>query len=262
METGKRLEAMQCNQVDSQSGAPQQQGSARSKEPEEMAQSRTPSTSPIRRYVLEMWVKIKVSPGAYALPEDDSYSVSFVVDTLNQAHPGCTGVDLSEAGHLLAFYGKRGASNASLMLEQDMESCWILQEIPHWMGSLTHVKVRGISRQEAKELLAGLKRLERESIRKARLDLLAQLSAWQLGSTVYAMAKPFIPLTTSSGMVMGPSMVPRPLPLGDQSTRMIYTTDDEVSTTDASMASQQSAQSGQSGCKRGNHGGKKKNSQW
>ena len=257
-ETGKRLEAMQCSQVESWSGGPQQQGSARSKEPREKTQSRTPSTSPIRRYALEMWVKIEVSPRAYTLPEGNFYSVNFVVDTLKEAYPGSTDVHLSKAGHLLAFYRKRGAPNASLTLEQGMEACQILQEIPCWMGNLAHVKVCAISLQAAKELLAGLKQLEWESIRKAHLDLQAQLLAWQLGSILSAMAKPFVPLATSSSTVMGPSAVPCPLPLGDQPTRPIYTTDDEGSTTDASMASQLSVQPGRLGHKRGNHGGKKK----
>ena len=79
METGKRLEAMQCSQVDSRSSGPQSQGSTRPKESKEKAQSRTASTSPIRRYALKMWVKIEIGPGAYALPEDDSYRVDFVI---------------------------------------------------------------------------------------------------------------------------------------------------------------------------------------
>ena len=113
---------------------------------------------------------------------------------------------------MLAFYVKRGAPNAGITLEQEMEACRILQQIPHWMGSLAHVKVSAISLQEAKELLAGLKQLERERIKKAHLDLQAQISAWQLGSTLSVMAKSFIPLATSSGMAMGPSAVPHPLP--------------------------------------------------
>ena len=169
-ETRNRLEAMQHSQVASWPGGPQQPGGTRPKESKEKAQSRTPSTSPVRRYALEMWVKIEVSLGAYAPPEDDFYSVNFVVDTLNQAYPDCTGIHLSEAGHLLAFYGKRGNLNAGLTLEQGMEACWILQEIPHWMGSLAHVKVRAISLKEAKELLARMKHLERENIKKAHLD--------------------------------------------------------------------------------------------
>ena len=37
----------------------------------------------------------------------------------------------------------------------------IIQEIPQWMGSLTQVKVQGVSLQEAKEILAGLNCLEK-----------------------------------------------------------------------------------------------------
>ena len=91
--------------------------------------------------MLELWVQMESSPGVFGPPDEDSYSVDFVVDTLNQAYPGCTGVYLSDAGHILAFYGKRGAPNAGLTLEQGMEACMIIQEIPRWMGSLTQVKV-------------------------------------------------------------------------------------------------------------------------
>ena len=117
------------------------------------------------------------------------------------------------------------------------------------------MKVRAISLQEAKELLAGMKHLEWESIRKAHLSVQVQLSAWHLGSTLSTMAKPFVPLATSSGTVMDPSVTPHPLPLGDQPTRPIYTTDDEGLSTDASVVSQHSAQSSHN---RGNCGGKKK----
>ena len=58
---------------------------------------------------------MEVSPGVYTPPEDDSYSVDFTVDILNQAYPCCTGVHLSGGGggHLLAFYGKRGTPNVT-----------------------------------------------------------------------------------------------------------------------------------------------------
>ena len=127
------------------------------------------------------------SPGVFGPPDEDSYSVDFVIDTLNQAYPGCTGVHLSDTGHILAFYGKRGAPNAGLTLEQGMEACMIIQEIPRWMGSLAQVKVRAVSLQEAKEILAGLKCLEKETLKR----LQAQLSAMQLGSTLSVTAKPF-----------------------------------------------------------------------
>ena len=144
------------------------------------------------------------SPGVFGPPDEDSYSVDFVIDTLNQAYPGCTGVHLSDAGHILAFYGKRGAPNAGLTLEQGMEACMIIQEIPWWMGSLAQVKVQAVSLQEAKEILAGLKHLEKETLKR----LQAQLSAMQLGSTLSVTAKPFTPLATSSGTAMAPSVAP------------------------------------------------------
>ena len=115
-------------------------GNARPKEPKERAHSRMPSTSPARRYALEMWVKVEVSLGVYA----NSYSIDFAVDTLNQPYPGCTRVHLSEVGHLLAFYGKKVVLNAGLTVEQGMKACRILQEIPRWMGSITHLKVWAI----------------------------------------------------------------------------------------------------------------------
>ena len=63
----------------------------------------------------------------------------------------------------------------------------IIQEIPQWMGSLAQVKVQAVSLQEAKEILAGLKHLEKETLKR----LQAQLSAMQLGSTLSVAAKPF-----------------------------------------------------------------------
>ena len=42
----------------------------------------TPATRPIK-YALEIWVELEVSPGVYGAPEDDSYGVDFIVETLN-----------------------------------------------------------------------------------------------------------------------------------------------------------------------------------
>ena len=188
------------------------------------------------------------SPGVFGPPDEDSYSVDFIVDTLNQAYPGCIGVYLSDAGHILAFYGKRGAPNAGLTLEQGMEACMIIQEIPRWMVSLTQVKVRAVSLQEAKEILDGLKRLEKETLKR----LQAQLSVMQLGSTLSVAAKPFTPLAASSGTAMAPSAAPRPLAIGDQPTRALYTSDDDGTTTDASVVPKK-----KSIHKRGRRGGRR-----
>ena len=56
---------------------------------------------------LEIWIKVEVSPRVYAYPEDNTYSPDFVMDTLNLAYPGCTGVYLANTGHLVASTGRR-----------------------------------------------------------------------------------------------------------------------------------------------------------
>ena len=246
-ESGKRLEAARKSRIDSTMGKASQQGSAQPKEPREGAPGRTPSTSLVRRYALELWVQMESSPGVFGPPDKDSYSVDFVTDTLNQAYPGCTGVYLSDAGHILAFYGKWGAPNAGLTLEQGMEACMIIQEIPRWTGSLTQVKVRAVSLQEAKEILAGLKRLEKANLKR----LQAQLSTMQLGSTLSVTAKPFTPLATSSGTAMAPSAAPWLLAIGDQPTRALYTSNDDGTTTDVSVVPKK-----KSSHKRGRRGGR------
>ena len=46
-----------------------------------------------RKYALEIWIKVELSPGVYAYPEDDTYSSDFAMDTLNlaiQVALGCT----------------------------------------------------------------------------------------------------------------------------------------------------------------------------
>ena len=103
-EVEKRLEAVQRTQVSSWPGA------EKMKEPQDRTpkrQSPSPATRP-RRYALELWVEIEIQAGMYAAPDEDSYSVYFTIDTLNWAYPGCTGVYLGEAGHMVSFYGEKG----------------------------------------------------------------------------------------------------------------------------------------------------------
>ena len=107
----------------------------------------------------------------------------------------------------------------------------IIQEIPRWMGSLTQVKVQAVSLQEAKEILAGLKCLDKETLKR----LQAQLSVMKLGITLSVTAMPFTPLATSSGTAMVPSVAPRPLAVGNQPTRALYTSDNDGTTTNASV---------------------------
>ena len=238
-EAGKSTDVIQKAQVslDAAKGKSTKE-SAPSKErssPEKAPPSPTVHTC---KHALEILIKVEVSPGVYAYPEDDTYSPDFVMDTLNLAYPGCTGVYLANAGHLVAFYGKT-EPGAGLSFEQGMEACRFVTEIPTWMGSLAKYTVHAISTTEAQELVQGLKRLEKEDFRKVRLELSNRLSSLCLGQTnssLSASAKPFMPLSTSSIMATGiPPLGGTTLPLKGctEATRSLYTTDDDGFTTDA-----------------------------
>ena len=192
-EPGKIAETLQRSQLDSHS---------RPNKVKEIKKKSPPSPVRTRRYALEVRILVESSPGVFSPPEDESYSADFVQDNLNLAYPGCTGVFLAEPGSLIAFYGKKGSPQAGLSVEQGMEACQIIGNITAWMGHVASVKVKAISLVEADEMVRGMKRLEKESLRKARLELCQRLSALQLGqnTTLSVSAKPFVPLATSSQM--------------------------------------------------------------
>ena len=75
-----------------------------------------------RRYALEMWLEIEVGPRLFISPEDNSYSVDFVMEVINKAYLGCTGMYLDRAGHMLAFYGRKGSTRASLIQDVTIEA--------------------------------------------------------------------------------------------------------------------------------------------
>ena len=62
-----------------------------------------------------MWLEIEVGPRLFVPPEDDSYSVDFAMEVINRAYPGSTGMYLDRDGHMLAFYGQKGSTRASLI---------------------------------------------------------------------------------------------------------------------------------------------------
>ena len=200
-----------------------------------------------------------MNPGVYVYLEDDTYSPDIVMDTLNLAYPGCTGVYLANASHLVAFYGKKTKPGAGLSLKQGMEACRLVTEIPTWMGSLAKYTVCAISITEVQELILGLKHLDKEDLRKVHLELSNKLSSLCLGQTnssLSASAKPFLPLATSSVTVTG--MPPRSgttLPLKDpiEVTRPLYTTDDDGFTTDAASPKKKKNRRGQWGRNHGHH---------
>ena len=144
--------------------------------------SPTPITRP-KKYALEIWVELEVSPGVYGAPEDDSYGVDFVMEILNHAYPRCTGLYQDVAGHMVAFYGKKGHSKVGLLHEQGREASQAITMIPTWMGYPATWRVRCVSVTEASEIVTACKRLERENWRRARWELQHRFSTMRLGST-------------------------------------------------------------------------------
>ena len=230
-EPGKKQEVLQKAQLESKSAV------------KEVKEKTPPSpTTRTHRYALEVWIKAETSPGNFTPPEEESYSADFVLDTLNLTYPGCTGVFLVEPGHAIAFYGQKGSIRAGLMVEQSTEACKLISSIPIWMGYAAKIKARVISLQEANDMIVGLKRLDKEDLKKARMELHHRLSSWRLGNTgsnLSATAQPFVPLATSSntavrplGVVNAPAPMPLPPP-ADPVTHPLYTSEDEGATTEA-----------------------------
>ena len=173
-------------------------GANGNKEPQDKTprkQSPTLATRP-KMYALEMWVEIETSVGVHSIPEEDSYSVDFAIDSINRAYPGCTGMYLGMAGHMLAFYGKKMNPRAGLLLGQAATASKAIANIPTWMGYFARWRVRCISISEASEILVGCKRIEKENLRRARWELQNRFSSMQLDSTLSATARPFQPQAT------------------------------------------------------------------
>ena len=136
-ETDRRQEAIQRAQLSSLMGAD------KGKEPQEKTpkkQSPTLATHP-KKYALEMWVEIKTSLGVYSTPKEDSYSINFAINTINHTYPGCTGMYLDVAGHMLAFYGKKTNPRAGLLHDQGVIASKAITNIPTWMGYFAKWKV-------------------------------------------------------------------------------------------------------------------------
>ena len=183
-EPDRKQEAIQRAQVGSLMGA------NRNREPQDKTpkkQSPASATRP-KKYALEMWVEIKTSAGVHSAPEEDSYSVDFATDTINCAYPGCTGMYLGVAGHMLAFYGKKTNPRAGLLLGQAVAASKAIANIPTWMGYFAKWRVRCVSISEASEILVGCKKIEKENLRRARWELQNRFSSMQLDSTLSATA--------------------------------------------------------------------------
>ena len=136
-EPDRKLEVIQRAQVGSLMGADRNKES-QDKTPKK--QSPASATRP-KKYALEMWVEIKTSTGMYSTPDEDSYSVNFSIDTINCTYPGCTGMYLGMAGHMLAFYGKKTNPRAGLLLSQAVAASKAIVNIPTWMGYFARWRV-------------------------------------------------------------------------------------------------------------------------
>ena len=157
--------------------------------PERSDDKKSPvKTSPIlgrpKRYALELWVEIEVSPNHFLPPEDDLISKDFARESLDQAYPGCTGVYLDRDGHMLAFYGKKGAHKAGLILEVAVDASRAIHNLREWAGYPARWRSKVISLSEANMTLAGCKQLKRERYRQAMLELRERK---------YYGLKPFVP---------------------------------------------------------------------
>ena len=129
----------------------------------------TQATPPkLKRYALQIWLEVEVGPGYFLPPEDDSYSTDFALKVLNRAYPGCTGVYLDRGGHMLAFYGRKGSPKAGLIQDVAIEAGHAVREILTWMGLMAKWRVQCVSLAEAKDILAGCKRLEQGAQRRER----------------------------------------------------------------------------------------------
>ena len=189
IEPDRKTEAIQRAQVGLLMGA------NRSNEPQNKSPKRQSPASGARpkKYALEMWVEIETSAGVHTAPEEDSYSVDFAIDCISRTYPRCTGMYLGVAGHMLAFYGKKTNPRAGLLLDQAIAASKVIADIPTWMGHYATWRVKFISISEVSEILAGCKRIEKESLRQARWELQQWFSTLQVGSSLSATAQPFQP---------------------------------------------------------------------
>ena len=138
-------------------------------------------------------MEIETSAGVYTTPKEDSYSVDFAIDALNCAYPGCTGMYLGMAGHMLAFYGKKTNPRAGLPHDQAVIVSKAIINIPTWMGYFARWRVRCVSISEASEIWQDVRGWRKRTGGELIGELQNQFFTMQLDSTLSATARPFQP---------------------------------------------------------------------
>ena len=156
---------------------------------------RSTQTSPLKlkRYALQIWLEVEVGPGYFLPPEDDSYSTDFTLEVLNHTYLDCTGLYLDRGGHMLAFYSWKGSSKAGLIQDVAIEAGHAVREIPTWMGLTAKWRVKCISLAEAKDILAGCKRLKWKNRRRERQYFQERFAPVHQPSGLSVNAAPFWP---------------------------------------------------------------------
>ena len=149
-----------------------------------------------KRYALQIWLEVEVGPGYFLPPEDDSCSTDFTLEVLNPAYLGFMGVYLDRGGHMLAFYSRKGSPKAGLIQEVAIEAGLAVREIPTWMGLIARWRVKCVSLAEAKDILAGCKRLEQENQKRERQYFQEQFASLHQLSGLSVTAAPFQPQAT------------------------------------------------------------------
>ena len=129
-ETDRKLEVIQRAQVSSL------MGSDKTKElPEKTPQKQSPWLLNPRSMPWRCGWKSKLA-WACTPPLRKTLSVDFAID-----YPGCTGMYLDMAGHMLAFYTKKTNPRAGLLHDQGIIVSKAIANIPTWMGYFTRWRV-------------------------------------------------------------------------------------------------------------------------
>ena len=97
---------------------------------------------------------------------------------------------------MLAFYGWKGSPKADLFQEVAIEAGHTVSEIPTWMGLAAKWRVKCVSLAEAKDILAGCKRLKQENRRRERQYSQEQLASLLQPSGLSVTVAPFQPWAT------------------------------------------------------------------
>ena len=114
-------------------------------------------------------------------------------------------------GPHVGLYGKKINPRAGLLLNQAITASKAIANIPTWMGYFAMWRVKCVSISGVSEILAGCKRIEKESLRCAHWELQQQFSTLQVDSTLSATAQPFQPWVTPQSF--REDDVPRSLPV-------------------------------------------------